>query len=95
VPYTKNRFGFLGELMALENAMISSKVEKGEVTRIITRILVTYIKLKGKKYDFLSDVDGILMTTLFEFHMRVTNHYEAKKQKENDPDNEIYGEITD
>src|SRR2546427_8715354 len=69
------------------------KLTKGDVTYMITKLLVRYVKCKEKNYDSLSNVDGILGTASKEFYRVVTGVYEAKKQLENDPNREIYGEI--
>jgi hypothetical protein len=74
---------------------VSPSIKKSDLTYAITKLIVAYVKVKGKSYDILADVDAILFTTLLEFHERVTNPYERKKQIMNDPNNDIYGEILD
>ena len=58
-------------------------LRKGDVTYLITKIIVNYIKVKGKSYDTLSDVDGILGTAAKEFYDRVTAPYEKQKREVN------------
>jgi len=72
---------------------LSPSIKKGDITYAITKLVVAYVKVKGKNYDSLSDVDGILGTASKEFYRRVTAPYEDKKQKENDPSETIYGDI--
>jgi len=74
----------------LEN---KDRIAKGDVTYMVTRLVVRYVKCKDKNYDSLSNVDGILGTANKEFYRVVTGPYEQKKQLTNDPNREIYGEI--
>jgi hypothetical protein len=97
MPYiTKSRRdAFEPALKPLLDAMTKAgdKLTKGDVTYLITKLLVRYVKVKEKSYDSLSNVDGILGTASKEFYAVVTRPYEARKQLENDLTREIYGEI--
>jgi len=68
-------------------------LEDGDITYLITKILVCYVKLRKKSYKVLKDVDGILGTASKEFYRQITAPYENQKFKDNDPKDEIYGEI--
>ena len=91
IPELRRRF-YEQELDCLLSKMAKadSALTKGEVTYLITRILSAYVVIKGKNYNTVSDVDGILGTAAKEFYRRVTSCYEDKKREENDPNNEVY-----
>ncbi len=69
------------------------RLTKSDVTYMITKLIVRYVKCKDKNYDSLSNVEAILSTSNLEFYRVVTGPYEQKKQLINDPNREIYGEI--
>jgi len=53
----------------LEN---KERIAKGDVTYMVTRLVVRYVRCKDKNYDSLSNVDGILGTAKEEFYRVVT-----------------------
>ncbi len=71
------------------------RLTKSDVTYMVTKLIVRYVKCKDKNYDSLSNVDGILGTVSKEFYAVVTRLYEQKKQIMNDVNREIFGEILD
>ncbi len=81
------------DLLLAEMLKNKDKLAKSDVTYMITRLVVRYVKCKEKNYDSLSNADAIFETAAKEFYRVVTGVYEAKKQLENDPNREIYGEI--
>ncbi len=93
----ERRFALEPVLAPLLEAMYKNRdgLKDGDVTYLITKIVVRFVRCKGKSYDSLKDVDGILDTAREEFYRQITAPYEAKKFKENDPEDFIYGEIRD
>src|SRR6266699_3000814 len=68
-------------------------VEDGDITYLITKIVVRFISCRGKSYKSLKDADGILDTAREELYRQITAPYEDKKFKDNDPDDSIYGDV--
>lgn len=55
----------------------------GELNFQIARLCDDYLKRKGKTYDVLNAIDGVLGLTQFEFRRRLVGPYEDRKIEEN------------
>ena len=55
----------------------------GELNYLITKMLLKYLKLKGKNYAHLNEVMGVLNCVTQEFYRRWAAPYEDEKIKEN------------
>jgi len=57
--------------------------DAGELNYVITTILDQYIKMKGKKYQTLNEVIGVMECAKLELYRRVAAPYEDTKIIEN------------
>jgi len=57
---------------------------KGDLSYLITKLCLMYIRIKEKNYTTLSDVVGVLECTKSEFIRRMVDPYEDEKIKENE-----------
>lgn len=71
-----------------EIEMLLDKLEdinaaSGDYNYVITRLLLGYIELHGKRYEHFNTVDGILGCVQKEFYRRWTSGYEDSAIKRN------------
>jgi hypothetical protein len=64
--------------------------DAGELNYLISRIVDTYIQVKGKNYQNLNEVIGVLECVKQEYYRRIAAPYEDKKIAEN---GDVYGEL--
>ena len=55
----------------------------GELNFVLTRLVLRYLRLKGKSYATFNDIVGALEQAKDEFQRRVVHSYEDLKIKEN------------
>ena len=55
----------------------------GELNFVLTRLVLRYLRLKGKSYATFNDIVGALEQAKDEFQRRVVHPYEDQKIKEN------------
>ena len=58
-------------------------ITAGELNYAFTRLIVSYLKDKGKNYQTINDCIGALEGCKMEFYRRVVVPYENKKIEEN------------
>jgi len=87
MPYIKlaNRNRFENLLHQLVQTMPS---DAGELNYLISRIVDTYIQVKGKNYANLNEVIGVLECVKQEYYRRIAAPYEDEKIKQN---GDVYG----
>jgi hypothetical protein len=66
-------------------------VDAGELNYVLTRICDTYVNTKGKNYQNLNEVVGVIECMKQEFYRRVIIPFENIKIDEN---GDVYGKIT-
>lgn len=64
--------------------------DAGELNYLISRIVDTYIQVKGKNYANLNEVIGVLECVKQEYYRRIAAPYEDKKIAEN---GDVYGQM--
>jgi len=89
MPYIKlvqrNRFENL-----LHQVLQTMPTDAGELNYLISRIVDTYIQVKGKNYANLNEVIGVLECVKQEYYRRIISVYEEKKIAEN---GDVYGKL--
>jgi len=55
----------------------------GELNYKITKLSIEYLDLKGKSYDTINEIMGVLECAKLEFYRRVAVPYEQLKKEEN------------
>lgn len=80
MPYIKlaarNRFENL-----LHQVVQTMPSDAGELNYFISRIIDTYIQIKGKNYANLNEVIGVLECVKQEYYRRIVSVYEDEKLK--------------
>lgn len=89
MPYIKlagrNRFENL-----LHQVVQTMPSDAGELNYLISRIIDTYIQVKGKDYQNLNEVIGVLECVKQEYYRRIAAPYEDIKQAAN---GDVYGQM--
>jgi hypothetical protein len=78
MPYIKpeNRERFDGLLAGVSETL---PADAGELNFLLSSICELYLKAKGKKYQNLNEVVGVLECAKLEFYRRVAAPYENEK----------------
>lgn len=71
-------------------SIISKPETAGELNFMITELLTSYIRDKGKSYATLNEVIGVLECAKLELYRRVASPYEDKKMTQN---GDVYQDI--
>jgi hypothetical protein len=89
MPYIKkagrNRFESL-----LHQMLQSMPADAGDLNYLISRIVDTYILVKGKNYANLNEVIGVLECVKQEYYRRIVVPYEDTKIADN---GDVYGQL--
>lgn len=64
--------------------------DAGELNYFISRIVDTYVQVKGKNYAVLNEVIGVLECVKQEYYRRIAAPYEDTKIAEN---GDVYGKL--
>lgn len=85
MPYIPNerRKALFSDSKTDYNSDISSS---GELNFMLTDMILSYLRDKGKCYKTINDIIGALEGAKLEFYRRVVVPYEDKKKKQNPPD---------
>ena len=82
-PVARNRFE-----NQLNDIMHNLPADAGELNYMLSRICDIYIQVKGKNYQNLNEVIGVLECVKQEYYRRIAAPYEDKKIIEN---GDVYG----
>lgn len=74
----------------LHQVMVNLPADAGELNYTLSRIVDTYIQVKGKNYQNLNEVIGVLECVKQEYYRRIAAPYEDAKIKEN---GDVYGKM--
>lgn len=66
----------------LNNGSIKD-ITVGDLNYLISQICMSYMYIKGKSYDTLNGIHGVLNCSSEEIRRRITNKYEDSKISEN------------
>jgi len=70
--------------------LVDMPSDAGQLNYLISRIVDTYIQVKGKKYTNLNEVIGVLECVKQEYYRRIAAPYEDEKIAEN---GDVYGQM--
>lgn len=68
----------------------SDPVQPGELTYLLTKVIVRYVSRCGPRFLTFAEVLGALEATKQEFYRRVVAPYEDQKMREN---GDVYGDL--
>ena len=72
------------EIFGHEIARLNAcNLSEGELNYVITKLLLNFVERKGKSYESLNAIEGILSCVSKEFYRRVTVPYEQEKCRVN------------
>ncbi len=91
MPYItqESRGLYDAEIAALAEA-VSDATPDGDLTYIVSRLLVEWLQKRGLSYAAIADVVKVLETAKLEFYRRVAAPYEDGKAALN---GDVYGEL--
>lgn len=71
------------KLDAFADGLSRNTETKGELTYVLTRLVLAYVAKHGKSYDSYSDVLGCLTATTHEVYRTEVAKYEEGKRRQN------------
>lgn len=74
----------------LHQVMVNLPADAGELNYTLSRICDTYLQVKGKNYQNLNEIIGVLECVKQEFYRRIAAPYEDIKIREN---GDVYGKL--
>lgn len=87
MPYIKQIRRFIFELVETVSKkpiiVIEPPADAGELNYVITRLLNVYIHAKGKNYQNINEIIGVLECAKLELYRRIAAPYEDTKIAEN------------
>ncbi len=70
--------------------MQNMPTDAGELNYVLSRMVDTYVQVKGKNYAVLNEVIGVLECVKQEYYRRIAAPYENTKINEN---GDVYGKL--